>query len=76
VVFAMKAGDEPNTITASVQPPKRNAPKDVWLYVRVPDARPIKKVEINGKEWPDIDAAHERIRLPKSGEPINVIVRY
>ncbi|MGQ9648631.1 MAG: hypothetical protein ACUVXJ_00805 [Phycisphaerae bacterium] len=76
VAFTMHAGDEPNTVAATVRPPTRNAPKDVWLYVRVPDARPIRKVEINGKDWTDVDLKHERIRLPKTGEPVNVIVRF
>jgi hypothetical protein len=76
VAFSMRAGDEPNTILATVRPPTRNVPKDVWLYVRIPDARPIKKVEIDGQEWTDIDAGHERIRLPKTGEAINVVVRH
>lgn len=76
VAFTMKVGDEPNTITAKVRPPTRNAPKAVWLYVRAPDARPIKTVEVNGKEWTDVDLKQERIRLPKTGETINVIVRY
>jgi hypothetical protein len=76
VAFTMKAGDEPNTIVAKVQPPIRNAPKNLWLYVRVPEARLIKKVEINGKEWTDVDLKHERIRLPRTGDPIDVVVRY
>jgi len=42
----------------------------------VPDAKPIKKVEINGKEWTDVDLKHERIRLPKTAEMVNVIVQY
>lgn len=76
VAFTMKPGDEPNTIVAEVKPPTRTAPRDVWLYVRVPDAKPIRKVEVNGKEWADVDLKHERVRLPKGSEPINVIVRY
>ncbi len=75
VAFTMKAGDEPNTVVAKVKPPTRNAPKDMWLYVRTPDAKPIRKVEINGKEWTDMDLKHERIRLPKAGEIIDVVVR-
>jgi hypothetical protein len=48
----------------------------VWLYVRVPDARPIREVAIDGKEWTEIDAANERIRLPKSGKDVDVVIRY
>jgi hypothetical protein len=76
VAFTLRAGDEPNTIVATVRPPTRNAPKDVWLYVRTPDAKPIKQIEVDGKEWTDIDATRERIRLPKTGETIHVVVRY
>ncbi len=76
LAFTMHAGDEPNTVVATVRPPTRNAPKEVWLYVRVPDAKRIRKVEINGKEWTDVDPKHERIRLPKTGEVVNVIVQY
>ena len=76
VAFTMAAGDQPNTIVATVRPPTRNAPKEVWLYVHIPDAKPIRRVEIDGGEWKDIDRKHERIRLPKSGKAIHVVVRY
>ncbi len=76
MAFTMRAGNEPNTVVATIRPPTRNAPKDVWLYVRVPDARPIREVAIDGKEWTEIDAANERIRLPKSGKDVDVVIRY
>lgn len=74
--FTIRAGESPGTIVASVRPPTRTPPANVWLYVRVPEGKAIRKVEIDGQEWTDLDAPHERIRLPKTDKSIQVVVRY
>jgi hypothetical protein len=50
-------------ITATVEMPSRNPPKEVRLRLRHPKAAPIKSVTVNGKEWKDFDPAKEVVKL-------------
>jgi hypothetical protein len=66
----------PAQVKATLQLPSRNPYKTAWLVVRVPGARPIASVEIDGKPWMEFDAAREWVRLPgKSGE-MKVVVHF
>lgn len=76
VGFSMHKGKSENTIEAHVEPVKRNQPKNLWLYVRVPENKKIVSVRIDGKEWKDIDQAAERIRLPQTGKPVDLVISY
>ncbi len=76
VAFTLHAGAEPNTVVAHVDPPARANPKNLWLYARLPGKKTITRVEINGKDWTDIDPSAERIRLPQTGEPLDIVIRY
>jgi hypothetical protein len=63
-------------VNATVQLPSRNPYKDVWLVVRVPGARPLASVEIDGKPWKDFDALQQWVRLPRKTGEMKVIVRF
>ena len=76
VGYTLRPGSEERTIVARVHPPARNAPDNLWLYVRVPEGRKITGARIGGREWTGFDPAAERIRLPKSTEPVDVVVVY
>ena len=75
VTFSMHKANN-GAIEAHVEPIKRNPPKNLWLYVRAPESQKIKSVSIDGKEWKDIDQSMERIRLPQTGKPIDVVIKY
>lgn len=50
-------------ITATVVMPARNAPREVWLRLRHPQAAKMRSVLVNAKPWSDIDRAREVVRL-------------
>ncbi len=52
-------------ITAEIDPPIRRAPKRILLRFRHPDAKPIQRVTIDGKQWEPFDPAKEWVELPK-----------
>lgn len=76
VGYTLRPGSEERTIVARVRPPTRDAPDNLWLYVRVPEGRKITGVWIGGRQWTGFDPAAERVRLPKSTEPVDVVVVY
>ncbi len=52
-------------ITAVMDPPMRRAPKQALLRFRHPTGKRIARVEVNGKAWPNFDAAKEWVELPR-----------
>jgi hypothetical protein len=50
-------------IAATIEMPDRAAPEEVLVRFRHPEAKPIKRVMVNGKKWKDFDPAGEVIRL-------------
>ena len=60
----------PNEIRGVINLPVRNPCRNAWLYIRLPDNKTIASVTLNGKPWKDLDAAHSRIRLPRSTAPL------
>ncbi len=75
VTYSMRAGTEPRTIVATVQPPDRNPAKTVYLAARTPEGS-IREVTINGKPWTDFDAANETIRLPRTKDKLKIGIRF
>ncbi len=72
---ATKIGTVPRKIViAHVKPPTRNPPKHLWLCVRLPEGKQIAAVEINGRPWKNFDARRERIELPQSGKPLDIVI--
>lgn len=61
-------------VRGTLELPRRNPYRYAWLTVRAPGAR-IASVAIGGTPWKDVDAARSRIRLPKAGAPLEVVVK-
>jgi hypothetical protein len=57
-------------IEAEINPPSRHAPKRLVLRLRHPDGKPLRAVEINGRDSRDFDPREGTIVLPTSGERI------
>lgn len=64
------------TITATVEMPKRSAPREVRLRLRHPRSAPIKSVTVNGKRWPDVDRGQETVRLHDLTGHVTVVAHY
>ena len=64
-------------IRATVIPPTRNRPANIFVRFRHPAGRPMQGVTINGKPWTRYDAGKEWVVLPGSADgPQEIVVRY
>ena len=70
VVFT--GGD--NQITAALEAPRRNPPREVRLRFREPGGRPLAAVQVNGKPWEKF--AGEWVQLPGDIGNVTVVARY
>lgn len=75
IAYSVKSDKANDTIQARIEPPKRNPPKNLWLYARLPEGRQVQSVEINGQEWKEWDERKERLRLPQTGEVLKVRIK-
>ena len=63
-----------NQITATLDAPRRNPPKEVRLRFREPGGRPVSAVEVNGKPWKKFKG--EWVQLPGDIGAATVVARY
>ena len=63
-------------ITAVLNPPNRNSPKNIYLRLRHPDSKIIRSVTLNGKSYKNFDADKEWIILPGNIQGIQELVAY
>lgn len=63
-------------ITATLEMPSRQVPREVLLRLRHPRAAPIKTVTINGKLWTDPCRDSETISLKGVSGKVTVVAQY
>lgn len=63
-------------IEASIEPPARVAPAAIVMRLRVPEAKPIQSVTLNGQPHAEFDAVQGTIRLPAPQGPIALRIQY
>lgn len=63
-------------IEATVNPPNRRSPANLFLRLRHPKQAPIKKVTVNGKPWKSYDITKEWINLPHEKSESKVVAYY
>ncbi len=64
-------------IEVTLEPPKRNPPKTIYLRIRHPKKKPIQSIVCNDKPWTDIDKDNEWIVLPgRLDTPQKILVHY
>jgi hypothetical protein len=63
-----------NEITAALDGPTRNPPKEIRLRFREPNGRPLKSVTMNGKPWEKFDG--EWVRLPGNVGKTTIVARF
>jgi hypothetical protein len=64
----------PNEVSALLEGPRRNPPKEIRLRFREPNSRPIKSVVVDGKAWSDFSA--DWVRLPGDISKAAVTARF
>lgn len=64
VSLMMESHADKGEIKVIVDPPQRNAPKTIYLRIRHPQAKPIRSVILNGKNYLRFDVDKEWIILP------------
>ena len=63
-----------NEITATLDGPTRNPPKEIRLRFREPNGRPLKSVIVNGKAWEQSEG--EWVKLPGDIGKATVVARF
>lgn len=63
-------------IRATVDVPKRAAPKTVLLRLRHPAGKPLQSVIVNGHPWPAFDRAREVVELSGVTGTVKIVARY
>lgn len=63
-------------ITATIEVPSRAAPASMLLRLRHPQAKPMRSVMVNGKEWTAFDKEKETIELKGLTGTVTVAASY
>ncbi len=62
--YEIRSNAKDGKITMSLDPPARNAPRQIIVRLRHPDEKPIQRVTVNGSAWHDFEPVKGDIRLP------------
>jgi hypothetical protein len=63
-------------IEATVNPPHRRQPANLFIRFRHPQQASVKRVAVDGKPWKDFDAAKEWIKLPRDSNELKIFAYY
>ncbi len=63
-------------IEATINPPKRNPPANLYLRLRHPRQAVLRRVTVNGRSWKEYDPAREWIKLPVEAKELKVTAYY
>jgi hypothetical protein len=61
--FQIKSQSDKDQITAVLNPPERNAPRNIYVRLRHPGSKLMRSVTLNGKPYNNFDATMEWIKL-------------
>jgi hypothetical protein len=76
VGFRVASDSDQGVIHARVDLHARKELKNVILYLRHPDEKKMRRVEVNGQHWKDLDADREWIRVPKWEGRAEIVAHY
>lgn len=74
--YRIKSHASQGYVEATVQPPSRQQPANIFLRLRHPQRALLKRVTLDGRSWRDFDAAKEWIRLPVAASTLKVVAYY
>jgi len=63
-------------IEATVNPPHRRPPANLYLRFRHPQQKLIQRVTLNGQPWTEFDSTKEWIKLPSTAGKFEVAAYY
>ncbi|HTL27725.1 MAG TPA: NPCBM/NEW2 domain-containing protein, partial [Tepidisphaeraceae bacterium] len=76
VSYEIRSSIAQGTIEATIDPPKRNPPKELVIRLRDPQGRRMKSVTVNGQDHTDFDPAAETVRIAQPTDPLKVRVTF
>jgi hypothetical protein len=76
VSFEMVSHVATGTIVVNLDPPRRNAPRQILLRVRHPEAKPMQSVWVNGLPHREIDKDKEVVYLNRFSHPLEIRIKY
>lgn len=74
ISFLIKSEITSGRVTANIQMPTRKHPGLLLIRLRVPQAKPMRSVTINGKNWTSFNPAKEWIEIQDPEQPEYMIV--
>jgi hypothetical protein len=77
VSYEINSLTDQGCIEATINPPTRQAPRNLVLRLRHPEGKPMRAVTVNGKPHTDFDPQKETVRIvPDGAAPIVVRASY
>jgi len=74
VSYTIQSAVDEGRVTVQLTPPRRNPPREIQVFVRHPEGRPIQHVLAGGKPLEGFDAGSLTLRNPL--EPLTLELRY
>ncbi len=74
--FEMRSFVKQGRIQLTLDPPTRNAPKEIHVRFRHPEDKPITRVTLNGKPYPHFDPKTELVEVPPQKEQMKIVAHY
>jgi hypothetical protein len=76
VGFRVASDSDQGMIRARLDLHARKELKNVILYLRHPDQKKMRQVEVNGQPWKDLNVEGEWIRIPKWEGTAEIVAHY
>lgn len=64
------------SISADIDLPTRNRPRQARVFLRHPEGRPIKSVTVNGRSWDEFDAGRGCVTIPGDLGKADIVARF
>jgi hypothetical protein len=76
ISYSVRSFSDEGRVEATVNPPRRNPPRGLYLRLRHPKQDLIKQVTVNGGAWKDFDAVKEWVKLPTELGEVKMVAYY
>jgi len=74
--FEIRSFVNEGRIEMTLDPPTRNAPKFIHIRFHHPEGKPITRVTLNGKPYPNFDPKTELVTLPPPKEKTEIVAHF